>query len=89
MTGMTEMPGFQDLIQKQVQAYNDAVEHACEAALQGGTCGVRVVSLPGQLEKGSGGDQYSLRIVDTYQIEVHPSVPYGTIHYYPQGLPDD
>ena len=47
----------------------DAIEAACEKALQGGTCGVLVIE----------------ETPTEWLIGPHPSVPYGQIHYAPAG----
>ena len=59
-----------DRLGQVMDRYHEALERACEQALQGGVCGVLVV------HHGAG----------EWTIGPHVSVPYGTIHEFPQGM---
>ncbi|GAA1138507.1 hypothetical protein [Nocardioides aquiterrae] len=61
--------GVTGMARKQAELNQAAIEQACEAALQGGEYGVRMV-------RHSDG---------TVTARVDPGVPYGTIHEYPWG----
>jgi hypothetical protein len=60
-------------VQRVMKIRHDAIEVACEQALQGGVCGVLVVE-----ESDS-----------EWLVGPHSSVPYGHIYYAPSGYRPD
>lgn len=67
------------LVRRMQQDYTDALEQACEAALQTGTCGVLVERFDPRFVADEENVDL-VRLDPAWKITVSPDVPYGMIY---------